>query len=245
MSLGSPEATADWAAAKLARWWEVLQMLLRRDSFKYASELGFWEGEWEKHHGKFQNSWYRQLMLALAGEESDEFLRGRVVADFGCGPLGSLCWAMSARERIGIDVLVDAYQRFGIAAHDMSYVRSTEREIPLPTGSVEVLFTINALDHVSHLSPICRELLRIMAPGCRFFGSFNLHEPRAACEPQTLTEGRLRRRLLDHLEVNWYAFAPKHAEKPYRAFLTNDVSTEAPRSPAIMWVRARKQGAGA
>ena len=70
-------------------------------------DLGFhyinWQNEWAA--GRFRNDYYEQTMLMLAHEPDGEFIRNKIVADFGCGPQGSLCWAKMARARIGIDVL--------------------------------------------------------------------------------------------------------------------------------------------
>jgi hypothetical protein len=56
-------------------------------------------------------------------------------------------WATPARERIGTDVWL-TFAKYSIAQHDMVYVSSTERKIPLPSNYVDVLFTLNALDHI-------------------------------------------------------------------------------------------------
>jgi len=81
---------------------------------KDAAQLWYWQGRWLAEGRKLRNDHYESLMLAVADERSPAFLHAKVVADFGCGPRGSLCWATSARERIGIDVLASADARFGI-----------------------------------------------------------------------------------------------------------------------------------
>jgi SAM-dependent methyltransferase len=225
---------------KLRKWWDLADLHLRRDTRKYRAELAFWERYREECGGVLPNLHYRGLMLGLAGEHDEGFLRGRVVADFGCGPCGSLAWVEAARERIGIDVLADAYQVFSTADHGMRYVRCDERRIPLPDASVGVLFTVNALDHVSHLQSMCQELLRILAPDGAFYGSFNLHEPRAACEPQTLTWPALERYLLRHLQVDWYGAVPKVPVDSYRGFREGRWTRDIPAGPAILWVRAHR-----
>ena len=179
-------------------------------------------------------------MLGLAGEQDGSFLAGKVVADFGCGPQGSLCWATQARLRIGIDVLTEQYAKFGIADHDIVYVRSTELEIPLASNYVDVLYTLNAIDHVSHFGLMCRELLRILKPGGLFLGSFNLEEPPTFSEPQTLTEERVKNEFLRHMEVESYRVAAKGKKgATYGNFFTN---AEPPTSgERYLWVRARKR----
>ena len=204
---------------------------------KWSSELAYWREQWSQ--GRFDNSYYQHLMLAIAGETSPEFLAGQCVADFGCGPQGSLCWAKPARMRIGIDVLADRYSDFGIAAHDMCYVRSSETGIPLPSAYVDVVFTVNALDHVERLGTMCSEILRILRPGGELIGSFNIDEPPTVTEPQTLTEGALQEHLLRHLRiVSRRSAAQGPPGNRYQHF--DDGSLPPPRGPRFVWVRGVK-----
>ena len=76
---------------------------------KYSAELSYWRSKFKSNGGVFNNAHYEKLMLAMAQETDDRFLQDKVVADFGCGPRGSLVWAASASMRIGIDVLADQY----------------------------------------------------------------------------------------------------------------------------------------
>ena len=167
--------------------------------FKYAEEIAYWQSEWSA--ARFRRDYYESTMLTLAQEPSAEFLRDKIVADFGCGPQGSLCWAKCARARIGIDVSADVYSQFEIHDHDMIYVTSTERKIPLPSNYVDVMFTMNAMDHVSNFSLMAAEIARVTAPGGLVIGAFNLGEPPTFSEPQTLTEDLVRSNLLQYLNV--------------------------------------------
>jgi len=56
--------------------------------FKYPAEIAYWQKEWAD--GRFHNEPYEWAMLTLAQEPDGEFLRDKIVADFGCGPMGSL-----------------------------------------------------------------------------------------------------------------------------------------------------------
>lgn len=211
------------------------------DKPKYASELEYWQRRWEEEGGKLRNDHYRDRFLAMAGEDDDSFCQDKIVADFGCGPRGSLCWAESARLRIGVDVLADYYTRFNISFHNMCYVCSTETHIPLPSNYVDIYFTLNAMDHVDNFEVMCREVLRTLSPGGLFIGSFNLDEPPGVGEPQRLTEERIRNHLLRHLEVTSFRIAPAGpGGDRYKYF-----STEAPpetSGPRTLWVRARRRG---
>jgi SAM-dependent methyltransferase len=205
--------------------------------FKYQEGTAYWDEEWAAC--RFENNHYEGTMLGLAGQSTTDFLKDKICADFGCGPMGSLCWARPARARIGIDVMADSFTKYGIAQHDMVYISSTERKIPLPSNYVDVLFTLNALDHVNFLTPMCDELLRILAPGGWFFGSFNLGEPPTFNEPLVLTEPVLHRALLRHLQIEGYRIAkPGPVGDVYKFFRLS--ADPPPAGTGVLWVRARK-----
>ena len=170
-------------------------------STKYARELNFWRSRFEAEGGRLNNAHYEAIFMAMAGEADRTFITDRVIADFGAGPRGSLEWAREARVRVCIDVLGDQYMPFGIGDHAATYVTNREDHIPLPSNYVDVLFTLNALDHVDDLSTICDELFRVLKPGGLFIASFNLHEPRTFAEPQTLSEDKLNRVLLNRFRI--------------------------------------------
>jgi SAM-dependent methyltransferase len=210
---------------------------------KYESELSWWRYSLKKDNGRFSNSHYERLMLAMAEEKNDEFLQGKIVADFGCGPRGSLVWAKSAFLRIGIDVLVDQYaDEFteNIISHGMIYLKSTEHVIPLPSEYVDVLFTLNAMDHVNNFSEMCEELFRVLKPGGIFIAGFNLEEPVSICEPQQLNEKKIKKHILDKLEVLSYRITNKGpAENGYAPFFEGNL-TYTPGQEGFLWVKARK-----
>lgn len=210
---------------------------------KYDTELSFWRSRLEIDKGRFNNSHYEQLMLAMSEESSDDFLEGKIVADFGSGPRGSLVWASSALVRIGIDVLADRYaDEFtdNITSHGMIYLKSTEKVIPLPTDFVDIMFTLNAIDHVDNFSGICDEIVRVLKPGGEFIGSFNLEEPPSHCEPQQLNERIIKENLLNKLEVKSYRITKKGPKaNQYLPFFEGNLSYK-PGQEGILWVRARK-----
>lgn len=217
------------------------------EQIKYANELYFWMERFALENGVFNNSHYADLMLGIAGEPNDDFLQGKVVADFGCGPRGSLAWTSAPRRRFGIDVLAPAYlEHFGpcMQTHGMEYLPCTEGRIPLPSASVDVLFTINALDHVSDLSSMCKEVLRILKPGGLLVGSFNLHEPACACEPQNLSERLLGDRLFRHLSLSSYRLGLKNAVSTYKDLKDNRLVARAdPAKPHVLWATGLKKAA--
>lgn len=210
------------------------------DRMKYACEIDFWKRQFEAESGDLKHAHYEKIMLAIAGESDQQFLSGKIVADFGCGPRGSLQWADQARIRIGIDVLSDAYSAFNTRDHDMCYVVSTEKWIPLPSNYVDVLVTLNAIDHVDDFGALCREIRRIIVPGGTFLGSFNLGEPPSRTEPQSLTEELIREHLLRHMEVISYRVAPKGKRDTYKFLLEDNAlqDDESATDHQVLWVRA-------
>lgn len=165
-------------------------------SDKYDGEMAYWRRKYRDEGMMFANEHYERRMLSIAQEIDDSFLENKVIADFGCGPRGSLKWAKSPLMKIGIDVLASRYmEEFGetLIQHDMTYVTSTEKYIPLPNESVDCICTINSLDHVNNLEEMSKEILRILKPSGILLASFNLNEPATECEPQTLTEEKFGR----------------------------------------------------
>jgi hypothetical protein len=73
----------------------------------HDAEIAFRRGEWENKAGLATH--FQDLMLAVAGQEDASMVQGRLIGDFGCGPLGSLAWASNADLRVGIDVLAGRY----------------------------------------------------------------------------------------------------------------------------------------
>ena len=212
---------------------------------KHNAELSFWRSVYERENGRFKNSFYEQMMLAMAQETTDGFLKGKIVADFGCGPRGSLVWAGSAQLRIGIDVLVDRYvDEFAdsITSHGMIYLKSTEKVIPLPSCFVDVMFTLNAMDHVDNFSGMCSEIVRVLKPGGEFIGGFNMEEHSTPCEPQKLNERLIKEELLSKLEIQSYRITEKGPkENLYAPFFKGNLSYR-PGREGFLWVRARKPG---
>ena len=210
---------------------------------KHSVELSFWRRMLEVDSGKFKNSHYRKIILAIAEESNDSFVQGKVIADFGCGPRGSLVWAQSAALRIGIDVLADSYAdafKDNIISHGMVYLKSTEKTIPLPSNYLDIMFTLNAIDHVDNFAVMCSEIVRVIKPGGLFIGSFNLEEPASPCEPQRLNEQIIKDNLLKHLDIKSYRITTKGPpDDQYAPFFNNTLSYEYGQE-GYLWVKAVK-----
>jgi SAM-dependent methyltransferase len=229
----------------------ILRPIRNRLISKEDTELAYWMSRLQMDRGQFSNSYYERLMLSMAGETSAEFLAGQIVADFGCGPRGSLVWARPASLRIGIDVLADRYAdefTTNILSHGMVYLKCTEHVIPLPSGFVDVMFTLNAIDHVDNFETMCSEIIRVIRPGGLFIGSFNLEEHPTPTEPQQLSELIINETLLRRMEVQSYRIMEKPEQMPsdaitlYAPFFDGGDLSYRPGAEGYLWVRARKPG---
>jgi SAM-dependent methyltransferase len=224
-------------------------LLHSSSAFKYASELKYWAGRYDAEGHIFQNGWYKKLMLGMARESTDLFLKDKVAVDFGCGPRGSLVWTTAPRLRIGVDVLVDKYfDCFGdeMTGHGYLYVQSTEHHIPIPTGFVDVVYTMNSMDHTDNFEIMAKELLRILKTGGEFIGSFNMNEPASASEPQTLTFEMLRTVLFPYLTIKHHITAYKGTcldppRATYDCFFDSAIKQPADTDVCILWMRGTKK----
>ncbi len=125
--------------------------------------------------------------------------------------------------------------------HGMIYVKSTEKVIPIPSDFVDVMFTMNAIDHVDDFPTMCNEILRVLKPGGYLISSFNLEEPPSFGEPQTLSVQDVQTQLLDHLQVESYRIS-RQGDEPdneYAPFLERKMSYEEGEE-AFLWVKAKK-----
>lgn len=212
---------------------------------KCDSELMFWTKRFIEEGHRFQNAHYKELMLNIAQETSDAFLDGKIVADFGCGPRGSLAWTDKPAIKLGIDVLAGRYlENFGdeLIKHGMVYVTSSEERIPIPDGFVDYLFTINSLDHVANLEKMAFEILRILKPGGNIIASFNLNEPKTVCEPQSITEEVVRTHILKDFEIQSYRMAYKNTANAYLNMWNNNLVDSLESNKAgVLWVRGQKK----
>ena len=221
----------------------VLRPLHNIFANKYTSELSYWKFKHKKENGKFSNSHYKKIMLAMAQETDDDFLKNKIVGDFGCGPRGSLFWANPAHIRIGIDVLVDCYTnafKQDLLSHNMLYIKSTEDCIPIPDNFLDIIFSLNAIDHVDSFPIICDEITRILKKGGIFYCSLNLEEPKSITEPQVLTEKIIETHLLSKMKVLEYRVTNKGPENNlYKPFYDNSlIYTKG--TEGFLWIKLEK-----
>jgi ubiquinone/menaquinone biosynthesis C-methylase UbiE len=139
------------------------------------------------------------------------------------------------------DRYADAFES-AITTHDMIYLKATEKVIPLPSNFVDVMFTMNAIDHVDDFPKMCKEILRVLKPHGLFIGSINLEEAPTLWEPQTLSLDTVRRNLLDFLEIESYRVSKQGPEpdKEYAPFFDGNMEYEEGEE-GFLWVKGRKK----
>lgn len=109
----------------------------------------------------------------------------------------------------------------------------------MPSEFVDILSTLNAVDHVDDVAQMCGELVRIVKPGGVFIGSFTLLESPSCTEPQYLTEAAIWKALLHCLEVVSYRLNRKVPNTDFYAPFLNGSNSYA-GGAGVLWVRARK-----
>ena len=217
-----------------------------RTAVKHEAELNYWKG----YNGQAGNTpdteYYRKFMMDMGGIRDVGFFKGKICLDIGCGPRGSLTWMREAKAAIGLDPLADQYHaNFDIGSHAMIYLHANVEKIPLPSNYVDVVFSMNSLDHVDHPVAACQEIRRILKPGGSLIASLNLNEPVTLTEPWPLSEEFLERHLFGGWKREYYEVRPKLADDrpfgPYR-FFYEPITPEYQNynGPMALWCRYLK-----
>jgi SAM-dependent methyltransferase len=212
---------------------------------RHEAELQFWE-VWVKQHGiQPETEYYRKFMLDMGHVKDASFFDGKICVDIGCGPRGSLTWLTNAKAAIGLDPASESYTRFGIGGHAMLYLACGAEQMPFPSAYVDVVFSMNSLDHVDDLPRACQQIRRVLKPGGHFIASLNLDEPASMTEPWTLTEELLEKKLFHGWEAEYREIRPKLDSTehfgPYKYFYeTCPPEAFQPGKPRVMWCRYRK-----
>ena len=115
-----------------------------------------------------ETSHYRKLFSPFVSFE------GKTVLELGCNR-GYLLHSFLQHENfeaIGADVhyLEEAKRDYG---DHIKFVQSTPTNIPLPSSSVDVVFTIDTIEHLSKPKEILCEVFRVLRPGGLFLVHFN------------------------------------------------------------------------
>jgi SAM-dependent methyltransferase len=142
----------------------LVRGLINRSEIKPMHELSFWQGVARRENGSLKNDHYEWFYTSYFSLTVEDYKDSRIL-DIGCGPRGSLEWAEVARERVGLDPLVNQYRKLGIDQHKMTYVNSGSENIPFADGYFDIVTSFNSLDHVDDLGKAISEIGRVTALG--------------------------------------------------------------------------------
>jgi len=120
------------------------------------------------------------------------YFNGKNVLEIGPGPLGLARWFVGAALQ-GIEPLVDFYASVGYPVFDqpISYSRDRIEDSIIPTGSMDTIISVNAIDHVDDFEAAARQIQRILRPGGEIRLETHYHEA-TTTEPCVLTDERVR-----------------------------------------------------
>ena len=215
---------------------------IRKSWNKSRAELDYWKMKISEEE-ILKNSHYKKILLCMAEREDDSFMQGKIVADFGCGPRGSLAWTNSPAAKIGIDVLALEYiKATNICDYGMIYLTSTETDIPISDSVVDYMFTLNAFDRVSNPERMICEIARVLKEDGEFIASFDLHQPEEEGQPQWYTED-----IIDNLLEDKFCVISKRLsystgwDEPYNNMFDKRYETRLnPDKQGYLWIRAKK-----
>lgn len=176
---------------------------------KAESEFAFWRAR-RAAGGDLEAGapLYRWYFIDHVGLPSD-FYSGKRMLDIGCGPRGSLEWAVDAAERVGLDPLADRYRELQARDHDMAYVNGGAEAIPFPSARFDVISSINSLDHVDDVTQAIAEIARVGVPGATLLLLTDVNHLPTPTEPQTFGW-----EILDLLAGDWELVERRDFERP-------------------------------
>lgn len=161
---------------------------------KHESEMRYWreralaEGvirDGVLQNASLDNSHYERVFTAHFGLTTDFFASKRIL-DIGCGPRGSLEWAATAADRVGLDPLADDYRDFGIHRHAMRYLTAPAENMPFEAASFDIVTLLNSLDHVGDIPRTIAEVSRVAVDGGTLLLTVEVRRQPTATEPHWL-----------------------------------------------------------
>lgn len=123
----------------------------------------------------------------------------------------------------------------------MIYIDAPGERIPLPSAYVDVVFSINALDHVENPVAVMKEIDRITRPGGHFIGSIGLRERPTFTEPHVLTKQLFERHLFRGWQQEFSKVRPKGpSPKEFYRFFREEPPPGYEAEEMLWWCRYRK-----
>lgn len=156
---------------------------------KEWKELRYWRRK-QAQETNLTNAHYAYFYTQCFGLGLEDY-RGHKILDVGCGPRGSLEWATTATEAVGVDPLADRYRALQTRKQRMTYVNAYAEKMPFTDGHFDDAFCFNALDHTADFRAALKEIGRVLRPGGRLLLITEVnHEPTLA-EPNCILPDEL------------------------------------------------------
>jgi SAM-dependent methyltransferase len=110
--------------------------------------------------------------------------RASVILDVGSGP-GTLCSVLKAEFPgalvIGIDASPEMVRHSSRAYRNVRFIQGDAHALPLESGSIDHVVSLNALHHLASLDTAIAEFLRVLKPGASaHLGDLRRDAPQAA-----------------------------------------------------------------
>jgi ubiquinone/menaquinone biosynthesis C-methylase UbiE len=163
---------------------------------KEWKELRYWKKK-RAQEIDLTNSHYAYFYTECFGLGLDDY-RGHKLLDVGCGPRGSLEWATTAAEAVGVDPLADRYRSLQTHKQRMTYVNAYAEDMPFVDGHFDDVFCFNALDHTADFRSALEEIQRVLKPGGRFLLITEVNHPPTLAEPNCILPNELSALLGNH-----------------------------------------------
>ncbi len=197
--------------------------IVRALGLKGRSELAFWTDVWDRSI-RDGNLWGERA-LELSGDDSiaedyvgrrwqqaraevnrvleeasiddRNYFDGKVVVDIGPGCVG-FPDACPAKRSFGVDPLAEAYREAGLLLESEAvYLDVPAEDIPLLSGTVDVVVCRNSLDHVDRPTTVLGEIHRLLRTGGELILNVDLDHPASPTEPHEISRESLRSWLAD------------------------------------------------
>jgi ubiquinone/menaquinone biosynthesis C-methylase UbiE len=111
-----------------------------------------------------ENYWFRRHEAAYLFVQAHA--AGRFVLEVGCGEgYGTALLASSARRVLGVDYDEQTVAHAAATYPQAAFVRANLAALPVPSASVDVLTTLQVIEHVWNHPEFVRECLRALRPG--------------------------------------------------------------------------------
>jgi SAM-dependent methyltransferase len=210
---------------------------------KEWKEFRYWRRK-QAQETNLTNAHYAYFYTQYFGLGLEDY-HGHRILDVGCGPRGSLEWATSAIEAVGVDPLADRYRTLQTRKQRMTYVNAYAEEMPFRDGYFDDVFCFNALDHTADFRAALNEIGRVLRPGGRLLLITEVnHEPTLA-EPNCILPDELATLLECRFDFNMRGLyrvrADHNVYESVREADAIDSATLVYGVPAIFTARCRRR----